>query len=50
VQEKIRTLSLARETFLAQQRKDTNAPETLDTAIAKTIREQARKAGLEWGK
>lgn len=50
VQEKIRILNEARETFLAAQAKATGGPDTLDTAVAKTIRAQAAKAGLQWGK
>ena len=48
VQEKIRVLSQAREAFLAAQAKVPTGPDSLDTAIAKTIRAQAAKAGFEW--
>ena len=48
VQEKIRVLNEARETFLAQQRKEAGGAETLDTAVAKTIRSQAAKVGFNW--
>ncbi len=50
VQEKIRVLNEARETFLAQQRKEAGGADTLDTAVAKVVRQQASKAGLAWGK
>jgi hypothetical protein len=48
VQEKIRVLSQAREAFLAAQAQTPTGPDSLDTAIAKTIRAQAAKAGFEW--
>ncbi len=48
VQEKIRILSEAREAFLAQQRKEAGGADTLDTAVAKTVRGQAAKAGFKW--
>ena len=48
VQEKIRTLNQAREAFLAAQAKSAGGPDTLETAIAKTIRSQAAKAGFKW--
>ena len=48
VQEKIRVLNEARETFLSQQRKEAGGAETLDTAVAKTIRSQAAKVGFNW--
>jgi hypothetical protein len=48
VQEKIRILNEAREKFLATQRKETGGAGTLDTAVAKAIREQAGKAGFKW--
>ncbi len=47
VQEKIRILSEARDAFLADKTKGGGA-ETLDTAVAKTVRQQAAKAGFEW--
>jgi von Willebrand factor type A domain len=48
VQEKIRILSQAREAFLATQAKAPGGPDTLDTAVAKAVRQQAAKAGFEW--
>lgn len=48
VQEKIRILNKAREAFLAQQVKETGGPDSLDTAVAKAVREQAGKAGFKW--
>lgn len=48
VQEKIRILNQARETFLATRRKESGGAATLDTAVAKAIREQAGKAGFKW--
>jgi hypothetical protein len=48
VQEKIRILNEARETFLATQRREAGGADTLDTAVSKAVRSQAAKAGLQW--
>ena len=48
VQEKIRILNEARETFLATQRKEAGGADSLDTAVAKTVRSQAARAGFKW--
>ena len=48
VQTKIRVLNEARENFLATKQKAAGEAETLDTAIAKTIRKQAAKSGFAW--
>ena len=48
VQEKIRILNEARESFLATKRKEAGGADTLDTAVAKTVRSQAAKAGFKW--
>ncbi len=50
LQEKIRILNEARGAHLASQQKGAGGAQTLDTAISKTVREQAAKQDFKWEK
>lgn len=50
IQKKIQLLNQERETFLSTRAREAGGAETLDTAIARVVRDQAGRAGFTWEK